>query len=483
MIRPPLAVLTAVAVLSFGVVACGGDDTSTSPSDTTSPSGSIDEGTTTTTTDAATSTSAATTSTTAAAPADPGTPDGFPVRQTLDDVVVWLNDGTIDEADYHGRFADSFVAEIPYDDFDALLLQLNEQGPWELVGEPVEQVGTLSNEIHDGQGGRYTLWLGLDAVEDPDGGDIELLFFEALFDAPESPEDALRQLGEFGTLRFVEARVDGDDCRAVGSVGAVDPDDAMPLGSTFKLYVLGAVVDAVEAGTIDWDTAVVVRDELRSIPAGVTQDEPAGTELTVEELATRMIAISDNTATDLLIDLVGRDDVEAALTDHGHADPGVTVPLLTTRELTILKFADDDLAERYVAATIDERRAILDDEVAAAELPPLEAITPAGVATADTIEWFASPLDLCRAFARLAQSDAALDILAVNPGVPAEAGRWAYIGFKGGSSPGVLATAWLVEDDDGVRTVVAGGVANTTTLVPDVAAIDAFAFLRDAASS
>ena len=44
-----------------------------------------------------------------------------------------------------------------------------------------------------------------------------------------------------------------------------------------------------------------------------------------------MIAISDNTATDHLIDLVGRDRVEAALTVFGHSDPAMTVPFLTTR--------------------------------------------------------------------------------------------------------------------------------------------------------
>ena len=50
-----------------------------------------------------------------------------------------------------------------------------------------------------------------------------------------------------------------------------------------------------------------IRDELDSLPSGTTQDEPPGTGLPVRELALRMIAMSDNTATDHLIDLVGRD--------------------------------------------------------------------------------------------------------------------------------------------------------------------------------
>src|SRR5690606_35675366 len=136
--------------------------------------------------------------------------------------------------------------------------------------------------------------------------------------------------------------------------------------------------DAVDAGDVDWDTKVTLRDELRSTPTGVTQDEPTGTELTAEELAIRMISISENTATDMLIDLLGRDAVEAALADYSHGDPNVTLPLLTTRELTILKFGDADPTERYVAATTAEQREILENEVAETDLPPLDAITADG---------------------------------------------------------------------------------------------------------
>ncbi len=48
-----------------------------------------------------------------------------------------------------------------------------------------------------------------------------------------------------------------------------------------------------------------VTDESKSLPSGVTQDNLAGMVLMVEELAERVISISDNTATDLLIQLVG----------------------------------------------------------------------------------------------------------------------------------------------------------------------------------
>ena len=48
------------------------------------------------------------------------------------------------------------------------------------------------------------------------------------------------------------------------------------------------------------------------------QDWPPGAAVTVETLATLMISVSDNTATDTLIRLVGRERVEARLAASGH---------------------------------------------------------------------------------------------------------------------------------------------------------------------
>jgi hypothetical protein len=68
----------------------------------------------------------------------------------------------------------------------------------------------------------------------------------------------------------------------------------------------------------------------------------------------------------------------------------------------------------------------------------------------DTLEWFASAADVCRAFAALAaKADVpaaapALRALALNPGVSIDRGAFTYVGFKGGSEPGVLTTSWLL---------------------------------------
>lgn len=71
----------------------------------------------------------------------------------------------------------------------------------------------------------------------------------------------------------------------------------------------------------------------------------------------------------------------------------------------------------------------------------------------DTLEWFATPADLVRTmgwFARRAQTRAgaeALRILSLNPGPAAGSrGRFGYLGYKGGSEPGVVSMTVLVRD-------------------------------------
>src|SRR5690606_18904342 len=132
-----------------------------------------------------------------------------------------------------------------------------------------------------------------------------------------------------------------------------------PLGSTFKLYVLGAVQQAVLDGDVSWDDTVTVTSASR-VPTSLDTDKlPDGTALSIADAARSMIAVSDNTATDLLIDLVGRESVEQAVADMGHADPAAMRPLLTTRELFLLGWSDPALRTAWSEADEQGRRDIL----------------------------------------------------------------------------------------------------------------------------
>lgn len=220
------------------------------------------------------------------------------------------------------------------------------------------------------------------------------------------------------------AALPGRTAALVVSDGRVRAEHAadLPLavGSAFKLVVLRAVAAACEEGRLAWDQVVRLDPSWRSSGSGILQDWPDGSQLTVATLANLMISISDNTATDALIHLVGREVIEAL-------SPRNT-PFLTTREAFILKRGvDGELRQEWLAADAVRRRALL-ATVAELSLPP-----PSGLALVTSeIEWFLTAQEI------RAQLEAThqLPPFTIKPG-PVGDGHWRSIAFKGGTEPGV----------------------------------------------
>ncbi|TSD97236.1 serine hydrolase [Skermania sp. ID1734] len=254
---------------------------------------------------------------------------------------------------------------------------------------------------------------------------------------------------------------------ADGSCAATVSDNAqtvLPLGSTFKLYVLGALADAIKAGDVRWDELLTITPQVKSLPSGELQDRPDGSTVTVREAAEKMISISDNTAADLLIHRLGRARVEAQVARMGNHDPAQLIPFATTREFFVIGWGQPGLREQWRTADEAGRRRIL----AEADAAPLNVDPVALMRTpvaADHVGWFASAADLCRAHAYLqhAATGAAApvrDILAINPGVHVDKAQFPYAAFKGGSSPGNLVGSWYLTDRAGRSHVVVFQIAD-----------------------
>jgi Beta-lactamase enzyme family len=167
--------------------------------------------------------------------------------------------------------------------------------------------------------------------------------------------------------RLPVADVSDGSCQPLHSI---DPDSTAPFGSVLKLYVLYALGNAVAAGKVRWDQPLTVTTKLESLPSGVLQNEPDGTQISVLDAATKMITISDNTATDMLINLVGRSAVEEALRTTGMSNPALDRPFLTTSETSILTLEQSPTpAKHYLAAKEAGRQALLAHTVDRLPLP------------------------------------------------------------------------------------------------------------------
>jgi beta-lactamase class A len=233
------------------------------------------------------------------------------------------------------------------------------------------------------------------------------------------------------------------------------------IGSAFKLVILAELVRAVDGGERKWDDPITLG--ATELPAGAFRGLAPATRVPLRQLAEAMIRVSDNSATDVLLRELGRERVEAMQTAIGLRHAQANVPFLSTMEAFKLKGVDAGaLGRRYLASDTTTRRRLLQTEVARHTGAELSALFADGrPVMIEQLEWFASPADLVRVmswFVTHADRPAggeALRILSLNPGPGASLReRLGYIGYKGGSEPGVLNMTVLVRNPAGAWKVV-----------------------------
>jgi beta-lactamase class A len=100
---------------------------------------------------------------------------------------------------------------------------------------------------------------------------------------------------------------------ASGAVVAHRADERWYLASLVKLPVAIAVLRGIEAGRFTLDTPLRLRADDRVDGAGHTNAQPLAAPLTLRFLLEEMMSFSDNTASDMLIALVGLDEVNAVV--------------------------------------------------------------------------------------------------------------------------------------------------------------------------
>lgn len=94
-------------------------------------------------------------------------------------------------------------------------------------------------------------------------------------------------------------------------------DEMIATASTYKLPVLIHCARLVEEGRLNWNHPLELQERLKSRGTGVLKDLTSSTVFTLQDVCHLMIALSDNTAADMLIDHLGIEVVNQSLRDLG----------------------------------------------------------------------------------------------------------------------------------------------------------------------
>ncbi len=98
-------------------------------------------------------------------------------------------------------------------------------------------------------------------------------------------------------------------------------DEKLYAASVIKTYIMAAAFAMIERGDLDPDRIVVMKKEYYVPSCGAVAYMHEGLEVTVMDLITLMIIFSDNTATNILIDLLGMERINAEVRAMGYEDP------------------------------------------------------------------------------------------------------------------------------------------------------------------
>ncbi|BAZ12019.1 beta-lactamase [Calothrix sp. NIES-4071] len=85
----------------------------------------------------------------------------------------------------------------------------------------------------------------------------------------------------------------------------INGNKAFPAASTIKLPILITLFQEIEAGRVRPDETLVMRRDLVAGGSGDMQNMRVGSKFSVLQTATKMMTISDNTATNMIIDRLG----------------------------------------------------------------------------------------------------------------------------------------------------------------------------------
>ncbi|MEP7340548.1 MAG: serine hydrolase [Acidobacteriota bacterium] len=184
---------------------------------------------------------------------------------------------------------------------------------------------------------------------------------------------------------------------ATGQMISINGDRPFPMASAYKIPILVEVFRQAEAKKFSLDDRVELTAEDRTLGSGILTLMSSGLKPTIKDLATLMIILSDNQATDILLNKVGAENVTATMRSFGLRNIRV--------DRTTFEMIRDYLALIDEGANGKTKQQLM-------TRPRLDTATPERVAKADAefghiIKDVASPQDMARLLEKIVKGEAA----------------------------------------------------------------------------
>lgn len=112
-----------------------------------------------------------------------------------------------------------------------------------------------------------------------------------------------------------------------GNLLAFGEDEIYETASVIKSFILLDLFEQVERGDKSLEDQLVFKEEFRVDGSGVLHSMLSGLKMSAENFAILMIIVSDNTATNIMIDYLGIDRINETIEKYGFTDTRLLNPI------------------------------------------------------------------------------------------------------------------------------------------------------------
>ncbi len=121
-------------------------------------------------------------------------------------------------------------------------------------------------------------------------------------------ENLLRKINEYTASQSGTISVSFYDLKEQDGF-SIDGGRRVPSASTIKLVIMAELMRRVRRGELSLDDKITVTEEMKTGGDGILKELAPGHRFTIKEIMTLMIIISDNEATNILIEMLGMDGI------------------------------------------------------------------------------------------------------------------------------------------------------------------------------
>lgn len=98
-----------------------------------------------------------------------------------------------------------------------------------------------------------------------------------------------------------------------GEEASINGDEVFPTASVFKVPVIVELYRQLDAKRLSLDVRIILKDSIKVPGSGILKELSEGLEVSILDLSRLMMILSDNTATDMIVNRVGKENVNATM--------------------------------------------------------------------------------------------------------------------------------------------------------------------------